>query len=183
MRPIVLADHRQDARLASINRGRLQLLPIRKAGDSVTRSSVLGAATKVEASAHDHDTVAQVSAAVAHGGEVSVRLPGGTEVVLPEPLAKILRASAEELSAGHSVTILASESLLTPAEVGQMLGLSRPFVARLLDHGQIPFERLPNSNHRVVKLADVLAFQERRERRRTGNDRIAELIESEDYPY
>ena len=149
----------------------------------VTRSSVLGSATKVEASARDHDVVAEVSQAVAHAGQVSLLLPSGAEIVLPDSLAIVLRASAEELSAGRSVTILASESLLTPAEVGQMLGLSRPFVARLLDQGQIPSERLPDSTHRVVKLADVLAFQERRERRREGNERIAELIESEDYPY
>jgi len=159
------------------------LLRIRRAGDQVTRTSVLGNATTVEASAGDHDLVAEVSEAVAQVGQVCVRLPGGAEIVLPESLAAVLRASAEELSAGRSVTVLASETLLTPAEVGRMLGLSRPFVTRLLDHGQIPSERLPNSSHRVVKLADVVAFQERRERRRLGNERIAEIIESEDLPY
>jgi hypothetical protein len=149
----------------------------------MTRASVLGNATTVEASASDHDMMAEVSEAVALAGQVSVRLPDGAEIVLPESLATVLRASAEELSAGRSVTILASETLLSPAEVGRMLGLSRPFVARLLDHGQIPSERLPNSSHRVVKLADVVAFQDRRERRRLGNERIAQIVESEDLPY
>jgi len=37
--------------------------------------------------------------------------------------------------------------------------LSRSFVARLLDAGEIPSEHLPDSRHRVVRLADVLEFQ------------------------
>ena len=52
--------------------------------------------------------------------------------------------------------MLATEVRLTPAEVGELLGLSRPFVVRLLDAGEIPAEHLPDSRHRVVRLADVL---------------------------
>jgi excisionase family DNA binding protein len=56
--------------------------------------------------------------------------------------------------------------MLTPAEAGELLGLSRPFTSRLLDAGEIPSERLPGSRHRPVRLSDVLAFQARRESRR-----------------
>lgn len=149
----------------------------------MAKSRVLRDATKAEAEGADHEVVALVSRAVAKASHVVVRVGDGEEIELPESLIKILRASAEELSAGRSVTVLASESVLTPAEVGELLGLSRPFVARLLDQDQIPSETLPNSTHRVVRLADVLAFQARRERRRRGNERIAEIIESEDLPY
>ncbi|WP_208105596.1 helix-turn-helix domain-containing protein [Streptomyces sp. GC420] len=69
-------------------------------------------------------------------------------------LVRILIASAGELAAGHAVTVLASETELTPAEAGELLGLSRPFVARLLDSGDIPSAYLPGSRHRVVRLAD-----------------------------
>ena len=65
--------------------------------------------------------------------ELVLRLPDGQEISLPGALIKILVASADELSAGHAVTVLPSEVLLTPAEVGELLGLSRPFVARLID--------------------------------------------------
>jgi len=73
--------------------------------------------------------------------------------------------------------VLATEVRLTPAEVGELLGLSRPFVARLLDAGEIPSDRLPDSRHRVVHLADVLEFQLRRERRRAGRRRIADAAD------
>jgi excisionase family DNA binding protein len=149
----------------------------------MTRTSVLGKATKVDALREDHDVVEVVNQAVASATHVIVRRDGGEEIELPEALIKILRASAQELSAGRSVTVLASETVLTPAEAAELLGLSRPFVARLLDEGRIPSENLPGSTHRVVRLADLLAFQAQRERRRAGTDRLAEIVESEDLPY
>ncbi|WP_433227139.1 helix-turn-helix transcriptional regulator [Microtetraspora malaysiensis] len=47
-----------------------------------------------------------------------------------------------------------------------MLGLSRPFVARLLDEREIPSQHLPGSRHRVVRLTDVLEFQAQRAAKR-----------------
>ena len=57
---------------------------------------------------------------------------------------------------------------LPPAEAGELLGLSRPFIVRLINAGDLPAEHLPDSTHRVLRLSDVLAFQERRDRRRVG---------------
>jgi excisionase family DNA binding protein len=76
-----------------------------------------------------------------------------------------------------------AEVMLTPTETAELLGLSRPFVARLLDRGDIPSELLPESRHRRIKLEDVLAFQDRRERRSEGRRRIADIAASADLPY
>jgi excisionase family DNA binding protein len=149
----------------------------------MARSSVLGRATQVEPGAEDKVSAAAVSQAASGVAELVLRLPDGREIVLPASLVKVLAATASELSAGHAVTVLASHVRLTPAEVGELLGLSRPFVARLLDGGEIPSEHLPGSRHRVVQLADVLDFQARRERRRTGRRQIADVVESADLPY
>jgi hypothetical protein len=149
----------------------------------MARASVLGGATRVEPGPDDRRSARSLSQAFAGVTQLSVRLPDGKEIELPAALIRILRASADEISAGHSVTVLASEVLLTPAEVGELLGLSRPYVARLLDQSQIPSEYLPDSRHRVVRLADVLAFQARRERRREGRQHIVSTIESDDLPY
>ena len=73
--------------------------------------------------------------------------------------------------------------MLTPAEAAELLGLSRPFVARLLERGDIPSELLPESRHRRIKLEDVLAFQDRRERRAEGRRRIADIAATADLPY
>lgn len=150
----------------------------------MVRSSVLGRAPRIEPDIDDRSAVEQVMSGAA-GGEsrLVLRSSDGSEVTLPESLVKILLASASELSEGHAVTVLASETSLTPAEAGELLGLSRPFVVRLLDTGEIPSERLSDSRHRVIRLADVLEFQAKRERRRAGRQRVAEAVESADLPY
>jgi excisionase family DNA binding protein len=149
----------------------------------MARSSVLGNATRVEPRPADRESAAKVSRIGVGVSELVLRFPDGQEITLPAALVKILLASAGELSEGHAVTVLASEVRLTPAEVGELLGLSRPFVVRLIDAGELPAEHLPDSRHRVVRLSDVLEFQARRERRRDGRRRLAEVVEAAELPY
>lgn len=60
------------------------------------------------------------------GRKVALQLPDGTSMPLPRALVELLRASADEIAEGHSVTVLPSEVSLTPAEVAEPLGFSRP---------------------------------------------------------
>ncbi|MEU1277259.1 helix-turn-helix domain-containing protein [Streptomyces sp. NPDC005805] len=146
----------------------------------MTRTSVLAQAEKVEPDPSHNPALAAAARLAAEAPEqveLLVRAPDGREQALPWELVRVLLASAGQLAQGHAVTVLASEALLSPAEAAQLLGLSRPFVVRLLDAGDIASEHLPGSSHRVVRLADVLAFQEQRERRREGRRRIADLLD------
>jgi len=76
-----------------------------------------------------------------------------------------------------------AEVTLTPAEAAELLGLSGPFVAKLLERSEIPSELLPSSRHRRIRLEDVLAFQARRERRAEGRRRIADIAATASLPY
>ena len=69
--------------------------------------------------------------------------------------------------------LLTSETELSPAEAGQLLGLSRQYVDRLVDLGDLPGRQLPGSRHRRIRVADVVAFQQMRAQRR---GRIAETV-------
>ncbi|MGW4778469.1 helix-turn-helix domain-containing protein [Streptomyces filamentosus] len=148
----------------------------------MARSSVLAHAEKVEPDPSHQCTLAATARMAPESVEVLVRTPDGSELALPRELVRLLLASAGELSRGHAVTVLASEVQLSPAEAAELLGLSRPFIARLLDAGDIPSMNLPGSSHRVVRLADVLEFQQRRERRREGRRQIAEVLADTDLP-
>lgn len=150
----------------------------------MTRASVLSSAVRVEPKKAERESAAEVARAVrTRSPSLMLQLPDGTSVPLPHALVEVLRASADELADGHAVTVLPSEVALSPAEVAELLGLSRPFVVRLLDQGEIPSQRLPRSRHRRVLLSDVLAFQARRERRRAGRQRIAAAVEEAGLPY
>ena len=78
---------------------------------------------------------------------------------------------------------MSSEVALGPAEAADLLGLSRPFVVRLLDDGTIPSQQLPQSRQRKVLLSDVLSFQDRRSRMRAGRRKIMEIVEADRLPY
>jgi excisionase family DNA binding protein len=92
-------------------------------------------------------------------------------------------SAANNLAAGRAVMAIPAEVTLTPAEAAELLGLSRPFVTRLLERGDIPSEFLPESRHRRIKLEDVLAFQVRRERRAEGRRRITDIASTANLPY
>lgn len=151
----------------------------------MARTGALRKAVRVEPGSDRAGLAGAVADAfAAQSGEgVVLSFPDGRTVALPASLVDVVRASARELADGHAVTVLPTDAVLTPAEVGQLLGLSRPYVTRLLDDGEMPSERLPGSRHRRVRLEDVLAFAERRDRRRDGRRRIADIVAAEELPY
>jgi len=147
------------------------------------RTCTLTEAAHVEPGDAPREVFAEVARTRPGSAEVILRHADGTEVAVPTALVEVLRAAAGELSEGHAVTLLASRVLLSPAETAQLLGLSRPFVARLLDEGALPSRHLADSRHRVVLLEDVLAFAERRRKRQEGRRRITEAIDDANLPY
>jgi excisionase family DNA binding protein len=147
------------------------------------KPGVLAGAERIDPTRDDRESASAAHVAAAAGAEVVLRLPDDTYLKLPAALSRVVTASLRELAAGHAVTVLPLEALLTPAEAGELLGLSRPFVSRLLDDGQIPSERLPDSRHRRVRLTDVLAFQRQREVRRTGRRAVADAADAAGLPY
>ena len=70
-----------------------------------------------------------------------------------------------------NAAMMAAESLepnarpLTTGQVASILKVSAKTVARLLDAGRMPFYRNGENGHRMVRLRDVIAYQQERDRR------------------
>jgi excisionase family DNA binding protein len=92
--------------------------------------------------------------------------PEGQRLDLPAEVLGILRVVVDALSEGLAITIAPHHTVLSTSEAADIVGVSRPTLVRLLESGEIPFEQ--PGRHRRVRLADVLAYQERARRRRAA---------------
>ncbi len=86
--------------------------------------------------------------------------PDGEQVPLPEEIYRVLRRVVDDMREGKATMVAPLSLLLTTQEAADFLNLSRPTVVKLMEDGQIPFEK-PN-RHRRVKLEDLVSFQQRR---------------------
>jgi excisionase family DNA binding protein len=108
------------------------------------REGVLGQATRIDPVPADHEALDSLRAREdLGGGELVLRTADGTEISLPSSLLRLVVSAASNLAAGRAVMTIPAEVTLTPTEAAELLGLSRPFVARLLERGDIPSELLP----------------------------------------
>ena len=65
---------------------------------------------------------------------------------------------------GSDITILGRDAELTSQQVADALNLSRQYVVRLLERGDIPSTKV--GTHRRVRAADVALYRERRDKGR-----------------
>lgn len=84
----------------------------------------------------------------------------GDHVELPEEVHRVLLQVIEAMQHGLAVTISPQSRTMTTQQVAELLNVSRPTVVKMLDRGDIPFEKV--NTHRRIKLADALAYRERR---------------------
>ena len=90
--------------------------------------------------------------------------PDGQTQSLPASLYDFLVQLIAHLAAGRSVSILQSQAQLTTLEAANMLGVSRGFLIKLVDRGDIPHHMV--GTHRRIYVSDLLAYKARRDRRR-----------------
>lgn len=110
-------------------------------------------------------------------GRLALVAAGGQSVELPDDLSDVLCDVIEALSRGLAITVAPTYTVLTTSEAADLLGISRPTLVRLLEAGEIAFEK--PGRHRKVRLGDVLAYQQRARRARAAG--LDEMVrEAED---
>jgi excisionase family DNA binding protein len=98
-------------------------------------------------------------------GNAPVRLKAGDrEVDVPDCVADLLLQYASLARQGLGAVLVPQERTLTTQEAADILNVSRPWVVRLVDSGDIPHTRV--GNRRRIALGDVLAYKRARDARR-----------------
>jgi excisionase family DNA binding protein len=95
----------------------------------------------------------------------------GQPLELPESVYRVLVETVRELAEGNAVAVLPVRAELTTQEAADLLGVSRPYLIKLIEAGTVPCT-LTTGNHRRLRLSDVLAY-----RRARDADRRAALDE------
>ncbi len=99
--------------------------------------------------------------------------PDGQTVPLPMEAYQVLVKVVESMQAGKAITVAPLDQRLTTQEAADFIGISRPTLVKLLEEGEIAYDRPGSGRHRRVRLSDVLDYQTRkREERRSTLDRL-----------
>lgn len=114
----------------------------------------------------------QLEAVARTDQDVTIHIEGYADatVSMPAKAVQMMQVVLEAMAKGRPVSIIPHEAELSTSQVADYLGVSRPFICKLIDDGKLP-ARLVN-RHRRVRFADLLAFEER-----SHADRLQALAE------
>jgi len=100
----------------------------------------------------------------------------GRAATLSAPMVSMIERAARIVADGANVDVLARDQELTSQEAAALLGVSRQYLVRILDRGEIPFTR--TGNHRRIRSTDLLSFRERRDAsRKEGLAKLAQTAQ------
>lgn len=104
--------------------------------------------------------------------EVRAEGDGAATVTVPVEAFELFVEVLTHLANGHGVTVMPVRAELTTQQVAEMLNVSRPFVVKLLDSGEIPHRKV--GTHRRIRLSDALKYKELDDaRRKAAADALA----------
>ncbi len=106
---------------------------------------------------------------------LSVRVGASNdEIELPENAVRLLVDILSNMAEGNAVTLIPVHAELTTKQAADVIGVSRPFLIRLLEEGVIPHRKV--GTHRRILFEDVQAYRKRvtKERENALNQLVEE---------
>ncbi len=92
----------------------------------------------------------------------------GKQVVLPASALELLKNILVQMAQGNAVTLVPVHAELTTQQAAEILNMSRPFLVKLLEKGEIAFTK--KGTHRRILFSDVQAYKQQ-----IDNDRMKAL--------
>jgi excisionase family DNA binding protein len=83
--------------------------------------------------------------------------PKGETVEVPAAAARLLVRLLQEMAKGNAVTIIPVHAEITTQQAADLLGVSRPFVIKLLEEKRLPFHLV--GTHRRIRFQDLASYK------------------------
>ena len=98
----------------------------------------------------------------------------GEKVELPQSAVKLLFEILNQMAEGNALTLVPKHASLSTQEGADLLNVSRPFFIKLLETGEMPFQKI--GNRRRVFADDVIKYKEKslKARRKTLQNLVDE---------
>lgn len=106
----------------------------------------------------------------------------GADLIVPRQAVSLLRDILAQMARGNAVTIVPTHAELSTQEAATILNVSRPFVVKLLEQGEIPFRKA--GTHRRIRYEDLMSYKARMESEsRDAMDALAAQAQELDMGY
>ena len=92
--------------------------------------------------------------------DLCVRISGddGADVELPAAAVHLLAHLLTQMAEGNAITLMTTHAELTTQQAADLLGVSRPFLVKILDERKMPYRKV--GTHRRVLFSDLMRFKE-----------------------
>lgn len=81
----------------------------------------------------------------------------GEALAIPQSAARVLLRALTEMAQGNTVSVVPTLSELSTQQAAELLGVSRPYVVKLLDDKQLPSRKV--GTHRRVLYLDLMKYK------------------------
>jgi excisionase family DNA binding protein len=104
----------------------------------------------------------------------------GEEILLPESVYTALQQVIQAMASGQSITIVPQDREMTTQQAADFLNISRPYLIKLLEQGEIPYSKV--GSHRRVASKELIAYKaQRNAERRQHLSNLTSFLEEEGF--
>lgn len=101
---------------------------------------------------------------------------------LPSHFMPFLMGVLNEIAHGNAVTLVPSNKEFTTQEAADILNVSRPFIIKVLESGEIPFYKI--GTHRRIRAKDLMSFKKKlKEKSENALDELSKMAQEDKLGY